>query len=147
MARDKRNHRIQVNVRLHDDENEIVTRTAKALNISKSDVMRKALLGELSKMKIPEAPKEPVKQTKVLSAAERETMIKSTGNLITDVSKMKGDNGRLGGNINQIAKAIKTGDKTVPIPELKAYHEYRKTMDVGLAAVAKELNRIWRQLA
>ena len=147
MARDKRNHRIQVNVRLHDDENEIVTRTAKALNISKSDVMRKALLGELSKMKIPEASTEPVKQTKVLSAAERETMIKSVGNLITDVSKMKGDNGRLGGNINQITKAIQTGDKTVSIPAVNSYVGYANAMTDGLASVAKELNRIWRQLA
>lgn len=130
--------RNQVNVRLDDKTNEIVNRVAKANRVSKSEVVRLALTGELEKI--------DAKKNKSLSDEEREKVLRELGKMMGVLSNIQNQNARLGSNVNQIAKAINMGRAPVSTQDATAYATYGNAMSKGLESMGKGLDALWRIL-
>lgn len=130
--------RNQVNVRLDDKTNDIVNRVAKANRVSKSEVVRLALTGELEKI--------DAKKNKSLSDEEREKVLRDLGKMMGVLSNIQNQNARLGNNVNQIAKAINMGKAPVSTHDVAAYAAYGNAMSKGLENMGKGLDTLWRIL-
>lgn len=90
--------RNQVNVRLTDDEARMIDDIAKENRMSKSDVVRFAIVGELKEVS--------AKRTKPMTPEQRIEILEAVGKATTLLSKVKADNAKLGNNVNQIARRL-----------------------------------------
>lgn len=127
-----------INVRFDSELYGVVEKIAAENRMSKSDVVRTALESELSKI--------DARKNKTLSAEDREIMLKNMGLMMTNLSKIRNDNAKLGSNVNQIVKAINKGEKSVDAVQLQTYVNYGDSIEKYMEAVAEELNRIWLTL-
>lgn len=130
--------RNQVNVRLDDDTNVIVNKLAKQKRVSKSEVCRQALSGELAKI--------DERQNKVFTPEERRDVLLKLGSMAENISGIRNENVKLGNNVNQITKAANVG-KIATHPQIDSFEKYGENVERYLEDVAKELNRIWQLLA
>lgn len=130
--------RNQVNVRLDDDTNAIVNKLAQQKRVSKSEVCRQALTGELAKI--------DAKQNKVFTPEERKEILVKLGSMTENISVIRNNNAKFGNNVNQIARAANQGViKTHP--QIQEFEKHGENMGAYLEKVAKELNEIWQLLA
>lgn len=136
MAIVKRN---QVNVRLKDDENAVVERIAGTHNISKSEVIRLALNGELAKVE--------KRKNNSLSDDERSVVLLKMGAMMGTLSEIRNQNSHFVSNVNQIAKVLNSGGQGVSQYDATAYEKYGKEMSESQENIAKELNALWHILA
>lgn len=90
--------RNQVNVRLTDDEARMIDDIAKENRMSKSDVVRFAIVGELKEVS--------AKRTKPMTPEQRKEILEAVGKATTLLTKVRTDNAKLGNNVNQIARRL-----------------------------------------
>ena len=127
-----------ISVRIDDELFDIVEQIAKANRMSKSEVVRTALEGELAKI--------AEHKNKDLSDGQRQAMLSMLGKIMTHVSVMRNDNARLGGNVNQIARALNSGGVGVSPIELQEYINLKEVVDKRLNEFSRGLDAIWRTL-
>lgn len=130
--------RNQVNVRLDDETNAIVNKVAKQNRVSKSEVCRQAIAGELAKI--------DAKKNKTLSEEERKAVMTKLGHMMEEVSKIRQVTKNVATNVNQITKAANSGTIQTH-PEIEKYLKYSDNVSLNLESFAKELNQIWQSLA
>lgn len=127
-----------ISVRIDDELFDIVEQMAKANRMSKSEVVRTALEGELAKIS--------EQKNKALSDEQRQALLRILGKIMTHVSVMRNDNARLGGNVNQIARALNSGGVGVSQIELQEYINLKEVVDKRLNEFSRGLDAIWRTL-
>jgi len=128
-----------INVRFDSELYGVVEKVATENRMTKSEVVRTALEGELSKI--------DARKNKTLSDEDRERMLKNMGTMMTSLSSIRNDNAKYGNNINQMVKAINKGETSVSGIQLNGYVQYGDKVEKYLETVAEELNRIWHTLA
>lgn len=127
-----------INVRFDSELYDVVEQIAKENRMSKSDVVRTAIEGELANIS--------EQRNKSLSDAERETIIRDVGKILTFLSKIDAQNRRLGNNVNQIARAMNRGQKGVSQIELAEYEKYGKWVERNMKAMSRAVDKLWRTL-
>lgn len=90
---EKRN---QVNVRLRDDENELLTQVSSSLGISKSEAVRLSLVDNL---------REATEHRTMMSAEERQLIIRELAGVMNELNHVEYELNKIGVNVNQIAKS------------------------------------------
>lgn len=128
-----------INVRFDSELYDVVEQIAKENRMSKSDVVRTAIEGELANIS--------EHRNRSLSDAERETIIRDVGRILTFLSRIEAQNRRLGNNVNQIARAMNKGQKGVSQIELDEYEKYRHWVERNIKAMSKAVDKLWRILA
>lgn len=147
-SRAKQPTRQQVNVRLTDDEARMIDEIAKENRMSKSDVVRFAIAGQLKEVTAERSrPIEPVQRKELLETLGKTTMM---------LTKVRTDNARLGNNVNQIARHLNSNVTKKAVPDGKVLEAlsrdirmYRSTdmnTQEELLNLSKELRRIWQSL-
>lgn len=131
----KSNH---INVRFDDESYAIVESIADKSKQTKSDIVRQAVDGELANI--------AEQKNNSLSDTEREKVVNDIGKMMTLLSKIEVQNKRLGGNVNQIARAMNKGEIGVSQEDVESYDTYGKVFDDSLKQMSKGLNDLWHIL-
>lgn len=131
------NARNQINVRLDDETFAVVNELAANNRMTKSQVVRAAITGQL------EAINGSAKNS--LSDDERKKILDTMTNIMTNISKINADVAREGNNINQIAKAANSG-RIMRHPDADDLANRREKMAKYFSFAAEELNKIWQLL-
>lgn len=128
-----------INVRFDSELHDVVEEIAKEKRISKSDVVRQAIEGQLSLM--------DNHKKESLSDKEREIIMDRLGKILTVTSQIKRNNILFGNNVNQIAKAVNMG----MVPEvsderLDEMRDFGQQHVNALRQFSKEVDALWRIL-
>lgn len=131
--------RIQVNVRLTDEEGAILDRVSNQLNLSKSEIVRHALNDNLEKA---------MTQKVMMTPEDRERITRIISELLNELNAMTGEINRVGNNINQIAKVLHSENKkTVLRPDDREDFEREFIeMSKDFNEMKREVMELWRSL-
>jgi len=128
-----------INVRFDSELYDVVEQIAKEKRMSKSEVVRQAIDGQLSLLGSSKADS--------LSDTEREEIMGQLGQIMTTLSTIKRNNILYGNNVNQIAKIMNSGG-TPQIDE----ERFDRMVDYGrqhvevLKQFSKAVDELWRIL-
>ena len=136
----------RLTVRLSEELFDTVNVVAEELTMTNSDVIRYALTNNLRDVS--------ALKRKRMTAEERGDLINIYHNLEKKVNVFSGNNQMLGANLNQLVKQLNMNSnlneyqiqnvlKKVQRYELE---EYKKSCDIQVEIMRKELNKIWRLL-
>lgn len=130
--------RKQVNVRLSDGEMKVIDDVAQANRMSRSEVVRLAVMGELQRVN--------ATRSKALTNEERAQALQMLAVMAENIATIRNANAKLGSNVNQIARALNSGvEPKVEIP-VEKYEAFGEVFNERLEDVAKELNALWQSL-
>lgn len=136
----KMTHR--ASTRINEDIYNDITKIAEDNRISRSDVIRLSLEGNLQK--------ETSKKNKTLPADDREKMLKQITDISGMISQITRHNSIALNNINQIARSRNSGDSEDSLKKLtKETEVYKLTIEVFNEYIYKALevlNDIWHTL-
>lgn len=146
--RAKQPTRQQVNVRLTDDEARMIDEIAKENRMSKSDVVRFAIVGQLKEVTAERSrPVEPV---------QRKELLETVGEARTIVAHIDAENARRGNNVNQIARHLNSNATKKAGPDgkileglsrdLRMYRSADMNTQEEVEKLTKELKRLWQSL-
>lgn len=146
--RAKQPARKQVNVRLTDDEARMIDEIAKENRMSKSDVVRFAIAGQLKEV--------TAKRSKPMEPVQRIELLDAIANATTIVSNIDAENGRRGNNVNQVAKYLNSNVTKQAGPDgkilealsrdLRFYRSSDMSTQEEVEKLAKELDKLWQLL-
>lgn len=131
-----------VNVRISSSENEILTKTAETLRVSKSEIVRMVMSDKLNEFES--------KPRKTISKIEQQNLMKLLANLVNVQRAKRRELARIGTNLNQLAKtsnvqAKATGNSNDIARQLSMLTKQKKQeteMSAALTELKKEVDKI-----
>lgn len=132
------NKRCQINVRVSEEDMKLIESVAQENRMSKSDVVRLAMRGELKKV--------TDGRNKSLSNEEREQALKTLGRLTEEMVAVRHDNARMGSNVNQIAKSLALMSTPKPDIPVDEYQLYGMRIGRALNNMKGDLHLLWQSL-
>lgn len=130
---EKRN---QVNVRLRDDENELLTQVSSSLGISKSEAVRLSLVDNL---------REATEHRTMMSAEERQLIIRELAGVMNELNATRNEVKKVGTNVNQIAKKMNQGNKAPVIRPFDFQKDFYELED-KFNSIDKVVFQLWQLL-
>lgn len=131
-----------MNVRISSSENEILTKTAETLRVSKSEIVRMVMSDKLNEFES--------KPRKTISKIEQQNLMKLLANLVNVQRAKRRELARIGTNLNQLAKtsnvqAKATGNSNDIARQLSMLTKQKKQeteMSAALTELKKEVDKI-----
>lgn len=124
-----------ITIRVNEDINNEVLRVSKENRLSKSEVVRTALEGELQKL--------TSQKSKVFTEKEREVALQNIGIVMKNTSNIRIDNSKALSNLNQITKKINSGDTLISSLDVREYKEIVDKLTTVLNRHSEVLNDLW----
>ena len=146
LMNEKKKRDTRLTVRLSDELFDTVNTVSSELIISNSDVIRYALTNNLREVS--------ALKRKRMTAEEREILINTYHSLEKKVNVFSGNNRMLGANLNQLVKQLNINpnlnenqiDNVLKKVQYYELEEYKKSCDIQVEIMRKELNKTWQLL-